>query len=520
MSLRWLALGLLLLGLGCAADGGSGGARGAVRSLDLDHWRRAEVEGFSLYSDAEPAEARRLAARLGAFVQVVHKVMGEQHFPPELRREVFLFATEEQFAWFRLAPGVTGQALAGYASVSAGLSAERVEAASTLFHELVHVALQESPTFAYPSWYHEGLAEMLSATALREDVVTLGGVPPERLSYLARYEALPLADLLSAPGPFSFGNQEDALRFYADSWALVRFLHGGLGRGRPNHYREMLAYLVRLNTATSWRQAFRDSFHVPLAELEQEFVAFRGTVATGVSPVLHLVLPSDPERVAFEPVPAAEVALRLADWAVRLGDPSLALALSDEALARDPASIPARTGRAVALAGLGRVKEAEQEVLAIPAAERRRPEVLEAAGDVQLAAAALVEEQDADAASARLQAAADRYRQALEADPERAASWARLADALSRDPDADPTEGLAALEQSGRLSSATMRHDRDQQLVRAVLLMRLGHEAEARALLERLRESTHEPGRLARIEELLSVIDHSAVVQATDDPAA
>lgn len=47
------------------------------------------------------------------------------------------------------------------------------------------------------------------------------------------------------------------------------------------------------------------------------------------------------------------------------------------------------------------------------------------------------------------------------------------------------------------------------RLVRARLLVRLGDEQRARRLLVRLRESTHQPERVERIDELLSVIGES-----------
>lgn len=341
-----------------------------------------------------------------------------------------------------LRPPYSAHAIQRYATAFVGVPADLgLETVPVLFHELVHVVLFGDPTFSYPSWYREGLAELLSTASFRGNIVTIGAVPMARKPWLARTEPLPLARLLS--GSKFEGDELD--RFYADSWAFVRFLHGVPGAGASHHHREMLDFLARLDAGVPWRVAFDASFDVSLDQLEQEYSRFRARVATGISPVLYLPLEDAAPEVSFSPISPAEAAMRLAEYAVSAGRAGLAVAFCDDVLQADPENVEAVAGRAVALADLGMRDEARAALNAIPGSSLARPVVLEARGDVQLALYfGLDAEQVATRGSGLFEEAVGSYRKALEADPNRASAWVRLAHAHAYALTGDPGAGSRA----------------------------------------------------------------------------
>ena len=92
------------------------------------------------------------------------------------------------------------------------------------YHEYVHLVLDLN--FAgLPAWLHEGLAEFLGATVIREDVIELGTPIPSHLFLLRERKLLPTADLFRIErfsADYSEGDR--ATVFYAQSWALVHYL--------------------------------------------------------------------------------------------------------------------------------------------------------------------------------------------------------------------------------------------------------------------------------------------------------
>jgi hypothetical protein len=66
-----------------------------------------------------------------------------------------------------------------------------------LFHEYVHHLMSQGMDINYPSWYMEGFAELLSATRIRRNKVTVGAIPEHRasdISYLGRMSIRELID--------------------------------------------------------------------------------------------------------------------------------------------------------------------------------------------------------------------------------------------------------------------------------------------------------------------------------------
>lgn len=501
--------------LGCAAllacaTAGSPAPRphpDPIEALDLGAWRRAEIAGLTIYTNAPNAEARRVLRRMDQFVAFLSDFLGDFRVdgdPVALRpTDVFLFAREEQLRLFTPNPDETGIEVAGYvtehfprSSLASSVRAT-APALSVFRHELVHVVHASVPGRHPPRWAQEGLAIYFSTITLRSDVLTLGG-RSEELGVARRYpQPLRLAELFSWEGEEPI----EVDRFYADSWTFVHYgLHSGV-LGGPDRTRAFRDFLDRVERGERWEPALEAAFGAPLAVVEAEFRAHRQRLLEAeLGTVVHLTVPiPDDAAIVFEPVPEREIAGRLAGLAMQAGDwaPEARRLLYDFLLAGDEHDPEA-------LAGRMRVAVLDGD-LALAARLWERVPV-----DARASRAALL---------ARAELAQARWRENPPDRRDRAGffeardAWVRV---LAEAPDPlpalvalgklyvdakaeDPGVGLDALRRAAKLDP----HQRSIRLDLARLLLRAGDVDTARRELEPLAasgsgESTREARRLLR----------------------
>jgi len=332
----WL---LILVGVATACAGSDRPYATGIdveREFQLASWSQVQLCGFVVSTNAPEPQVRRLLQKLCRFVDLVDAALGQREDHVTSHRRLFVLRDRGQFQQFaRQREDAHTQRSAGHVTIGvpADLGADGVP---ILFHELVHLALFERQSFAYPLWYHEGMAELLSTAVFRENLAILGQVPARHRSTLERFEPLPFGVLFGTTGNFELVSG-DVDRFYADSWALVRFLHGGIGEGAPNHHAAMLRFVGLESAGTPWRQAFAASFSIPFEEFVEHFERFRREAASGVSHVLYVELPEQLPDIHFEPLAASEAALRLGAYAKEVEALPLSRALYDYARTLDPA---------------------------------------------------------------------------------------------------------------------------------------------------------------------------------------
>src|SRR4030095_16091840 len=97
-------------------------------------------------------------------------------------------------------------------------------------HEYTHFLQFNQSDFIYPPWYVEGLAEMLSTVQVTSTDVELGHPPANRVDSLRRGPQNgywhPIRRLMRARSLENWPSVQIGM-FYAESWALVDFLHAG-----------------------------------------------------------------------------------------------------------------------------------------------------------------------------------------------------------------------------------------------------------------------------------------------------
>jgi hypothetical protein len=168
------------------------------------------------------------------------------------------------------------------------------------FHEYVHALL--ALNFPHlPLWLEEGLAEFYSGARFDAHGARIGS-DGWQTRYLRGRHHLRLETLRAVlPTSAAYRDPERAQLFYAESWALIRFLSFGPGMEQGAKFDQ---YLARLQQGEDEGLAFAGIFG-RLPELQEPFEQFQRSFAL---PLLRLAgLPAcDPKAFALRPLPDQE----------------------------------------------------------------------------------------------------------------------------------------------------------------------------------------------------------------------
>ena len=133
-----------------------------------------------------------------------------------------------------------------------------------LFHEYVHFLMADD-LVAYPLWYAEGFAELLSTIERSRKGWTFGGaskrIPSLRKGIDTRW-TVSVRDLRGL-------SSAEVSSFYAQSWALVRYLLRERPHGNRRTARELVDYLARVERGDAWDTSFEEAFDVDFGEVDK-----------------------------------------------------------------------------------------------------------------------------------------------------------------------------------------------------------------------------------------------------------
>lgn len=221
-------------------------------------WKEAESDHFKIYSDGDEKSLARLSGRLEA-IHYLLKIATNMREPDDaniVKVKVFSVASVADVQ--RLlgdpsadAAGYYDPQLAGPISViprdagnSGTFSGELV-----LFHEYAHHFMLQYQAAAYPAWYVEGFAELISTASFeREGAITYGKPARHRegeLRYTRRYPAAKMVD-----GRY-LDEKRDAENWdYGDAWAVTHYLTFSEKRKG-----QLKAYLNAINAGQNYAEA-------------------------------------------------------------------------------------------------------------------------------------------------------------------------------------------------------------------------------------------------------------------------
>ena len=468
-------------------------------------WVRVETPNFIVYGEPGERRVREIADEFERFREALARVIPGAGTPAAVPTVVVVFGSARSFEPYR--PRFNGKAvrLGGYffssedMNIVALADADRDEALRTIFHEYVHLVIN-NVSEGMPLWLNEGLAEYDSTFQVEDSGrrALIGRAIPSHLQLLNVRRLLTIPELLAVDqSSLAYNEGERQTLFYAQSWALVHMLVAGTTNGAT-----LLSQYARLASngvpsLDAWQQIFKDQ---NITRQLESYVR---------QDVMNAVIYRFDHRIP--PVKSYSSVVSEGDVQAVLGDLLRRVAEAPETTARFEKAIALRppSARARALFGL--------LLLDGEANARARTLLLEAATDTTdwlvqyhvatgLTRIATTADERDPLVIATARAALERV---LAARPELANAHA-LGARLDAEEDDDVPRALDAIRRARKISPGR----EDYMLLEAFILMRRGEYVAARQMLTPLttpRYSAQVRENASAVLEQVARLEHEAI---------
>ena len=312
-------------------------------------WVEVRTPNFLIWSAVDVEQTEQLARELEDFRQVVSLVTSVGRFEPRVPTRIFLV------------PGLVAEV--GLTSKRLGFFLEGLrenraivrtrgagaDPGQVLYHEYTHFLVHNRDATEYPAWFDEGFADLLATVKVEGRRVEYGKPDRDLVQWLVHRAWIPYGQIIEGEDHSSWHQERNAL-FYAQSWALVHYLHWGREDG--SFPEDNARYLRQVEAGRPAREAFEEAFDEPLARLGERIARYLRRDLRYKR--LTLKKPFPAAELARRPLSREEVAVELGAFALQMGRPS-ARAYFEEALTLDP-------DNPRALAGLGDTYKFEGEM--------------------------------------------------------------------------------------------------------------------------------------------------------------
>lgn len=244
-------------------------------------WWKAETAHFIIKSRDGEAETREFAAQVERFDRGLRFLNGmdENHVEESRANKPIIYRFGDYNDMARMA-GAPGSGIAGFFISRAGRSVSFVPTRGfttnnsrerrgpvrdnpneVLFHEYTHYFMMQHYPAAYPRWYSEGYAEMLSTMRFLDGgAFHLGDAPQSRAYQVFQMQDFRLHEMLDSNHRLS---GRDALQHYGTGWLLTHYLSFNIEREQS-----LRQYLVALGNGADSLTTAQDMFG-DLRELER-----------------------------------------------------------------------------------------------------------------------------------------------------------------------------------------------------------------------------------------------------------
>jgi len=191
-----IALGLAILASAAPASAAEKKDYGPkVDRVSLSDWYEVRGPGFSLFARGDKKRVVSAGKRLLSFIEVVQATTNIHKLEPRAPIRIFML---EMLDYYRFGPrGSGGVAFTETAPWQLVVNRDVGSSRETLLHEYTHF-LTTNHGQAYPRWFEEGFAELLSTLRFKEDLAYVGAPPGGRLAVVQREGGLPLRAILGA----------------------------------------------------------------------------------------------------------------------------------------------------------------------------------------------------------------------------------------------------------------------------------------------------------------------------------
>ncbi|HKA13453.1 MAG TPA: hypothetical protein VKH41_00425 [Myxococcota bacterium] len=259
---RALAAAWLLTAAGCAT----------TAALDR-RWIEVHSANFSIYTALDEASARQMLEDRELFRAAILAVTKVRRVVPHVPTEIYAFVSNYE-------PFRPGSNIAGYfhptlrtnlVAIDARPGKQRILARAILYREYTHFLLHNEGRAAYPLWFDEGFAQMLSSVDVLGAMVRIGVVPAHRVDRVRHAPKLPYSRILHAQS-FTGWSQAEIGSFYAQAWLLVH----NLTLGQLGNFGDLLdRYLAEVGRGIDEDVAFHSAFGIDVDDLRSRLLAYQ-----------------------------------------------------------------------------------------------------------------------------------------------------------------------------------------------------------------------------------------------------
>lgn len=261
------SLGLVILVTGLAYQ----------RAHARDTWTTVHAKDFTLVGNASEKDIRMVANRLEQFRTVFGLLFPTISLNSPVPTTVVVFKNDNSFKPYKVNQDEAGYFQAGEDANYIALTNERSSTAQpfrVIFHEYVHLLVNNTMGSTVPLWFNEGLAEYYSTFDLKDDdrQVLLGNLIEDHVFYLRQNTFLPLRTLFAVDHKSPYYNEGNKMNiFYAESWMFMHYLLQGDGQ---KHRPQLARFIDLLRAGTKIEAAFQQAFQSSVESVEKDFKTY------------------------------------------------------------------------------------------------------------------------------------------------------------------------------------------------------------------------------------------------------
>ncbi len=235
-------------------------------------WLSVETPGFIVFASGSERRATDQALQLEQFDGLLRRMTNAPAERSPSKLEVYIFSPDQfEDAFPRFGNSIAGvyyaqtERIAAYSifSVNSGFGSQDV-----LFHEYAHHFMYQYFNNAYPAWYIEGFAEVVSTAVLSPERIVIGRANPGRTRDLQSSTWLPMERLLTT-STSQFRDGREAAMFYAQSWLFAHYL-----LLTPGATAQFQTYVREVRSGRPALEAFQHGFGVTPAEMQTTLRAY------------------------------------------------------------------------------------------------------------------------------------------------------------------------------------------------------------------------------------------------------
>lgn len=278
-------------------------ATDAAAQQQQGRWLRAETDGFVVYGAISEQRIRGVADELEVFDGLLRRMTGAPAERAPRKLEVFLLSSDG----FRDVFPHTRDSIIGYyvarveqtAAFSIYSNSTGLGAREILFHEYAHHFMFQYFANAYPAWYVEGFAELVSTASLGTERIVIGRSSAGRLYALQNETWMPMEQLIAAM-PLTLSSS-DAAKFYAQSWLFAHYI---LLTGKQE---QLLSYVRALRLGEAPGAAFQTGFGMTPDQMQGELRRYFRSNPNAIALTRPAAVERSPVRVTRLPASADDL---------------------------------------------------------------------------------------------------------------------------------------------------------------------------------------------------------------------